>query len=113
MLYHLNGEFTTTVNYLQFVSKLSVLVQVAARYVVHHYGFDLKYTLYWEYLSLFFIVCWDMDQLNTVLTVLFPTFILLSRHNMFFWHVEIKIRQLFLRPAACLTWTLLETGVGE
>jgi hypothetical protein len=24
----------------------------------------------------------------------------------------IKIRQLFLRPAACLTSTLLETGVG-
>jgi hypothetical protein len=29
-----------------------------------------------------------------------------------FHHVVIKIRQLFLRPAACLTSTLLETGVG-
>jgi hypothetical protein len=29
-----------------------------------------------------------------------------------FHHVVIKIRQLFLRPAACLTPTLLETGVG-
>jgi hypothetical protein len=28
-----------------------------------------------------------------------------------FHHVVIKIRQLFLRPAACLTSTLLETGV--
>jgi hypothetical protein len=27
-----------------------------------------------------------------------------------FYHVVIKIRQLFLRPAACLTSTLLETG---
>jgi hypothetical protein len=31
---------------------------------------------------------------------------------MFFYHVVIKIRQLFLRLAACLTSTLLETGVG-
>jgi hypothetical protein len=29
-----------------------------------------------------------------------------------FHHVVIKIRQLFLRPAACLTSTLHETGVG-
>jgi hypothetical protein len=29
-----------------------------------------------------------------------------------FHHVMIKIRQLFLRPAACLTSTLLETGVA-
>jgi hypothetical protein len=29
-----------------------------------------------------------------------------------FHHVVINIRQLFLRPAACLTSTLLETGVG-
>jgi hypothetical protein len=29
-----------------------------------------------------------------------------------FHHVVIKIWQLFLRPAACLTSTLLETGVG-
>jgi hypothetical protein len=29
-----------------------------------------------------------------------------------FHHVVIKIRQLFLRPAACLTSTLLETGVS-
>jgi hypothetical protein len=29
-----------------------------------------------------------------------------------FHHVVIKIRQLFLRPAACLTSILLETGVG-
>jgi hypothetical protein len=29
-----------------------------------------------------------------------------------FYHVVIKIRQLFLRPAACLTSTLLEIGVG-
>jgi hypothetical protein len=29
-----------------------------------------------------------------------------------FYHVVIKIRQLFLRPAACLTSTLLKTGVG-
>jgi hypothetical protein len=28
-----------------------------------------------------------------------------------FHHVVIKIRQLFLQPAACLTSTLLETGV--
>jgi hypothetical protein len=28
-----------------------------------------------------------------------------------FHHVVIKVRQLFLRPAACLTSTLLETGV--
>jgi hypothetical protein len=28
-----------------------------------------------------------------------------------FYHVVIKIRHLFLRPAACLTSTLLETGV--
>jgi hypothetical protein len=28
-----------------------------------------------------------------------------------FHHVVIKIRQLYLRPAACLTLTLLETGV--
>jgi hypothetical protein len=28
-----------------------------------------------------------------------------------FHHVVIKIRHLFLRPAACLTSTLLETGV--
>jgi hypothetical protein len=30
----------------------------------------------------------------------------------FFHNVVIKIRQLFLRLAACLTSTLLETGVG-
>jgi hypothetical protein len=30
-----------------------------------------------------------------------------------FHHVVIKIRQLFLRPAACLTSTLLEAGVGD
>jgi hypothetical protein len=30
-----------------------------------------------------------------------------------FHHVVIKIRQLFLRPAACLTSTLLETGVDD
>jgi hypothetical protein len=29
-----------------------------------------------------------------------------------FHHVVIKIRQLFLRPAACLTSTLLETGIN-
>jgi hypothetical protein len=29
-----------------------------------------------------------------------------------FHHVVIKIRQLFLRFAACLTLTLLETGAG-
>jgi hypothetical protein len=29
-----------------------------------------------------------------------------------FDHVVIKIRELFLRPAACLMSTLLETGVG-
>jgi hypothetical protein len=29
-----------------------------------------------------------------------------------FHHVVINIRQLFLRPAACLTSPLLETGVG-
>jgi hypothetical protein len=43
------------------------------------------------------------------------TLIPLSRvgtYNMFFHHVVIKIRQLFLRPAVCLTSTLLETGVG-
>jgi hypothetical protein len=31
---------------------------------------------------------------------------------MFFHHVVIEIRQLVLRPAACLMSTLLETGVG-
>jgi hypothetical protein len=30
-----------------------------------------------------------------------------GRYNIFFHHVVIKIRQLFLRPAACLTSTLL------
>jgi hypothetical protein len=35
----------------------------------------------------------------------------MGQYNMFN-HVTMKIRQLFLRPAACLTSTLLETEVG-
>jgi hypothetical protein len=41
-----------------------------------------------------------------------PTVIPLSGVQHVFHHVVIKIRQLFLRPATCLTSTLLETGVG-
>jgi hypothetical protein len=42
-----------------------------------------------------------------------PTLISLSESVQYvFHHVVIKIRQLFLRPAACLTLTLLQTGVG-
>jgi hypothetical protein len=33
-------------------------------------------------------------------------------YNMLLYHVVIKIRQLFLQPAAFFTSTLLETGVG-
>jgi hypothetical protein len=44
---------------------------------------------------------------------LLPTLIPLSGvGTTCFYHVVIKIRQLFVRPAACLTSTLLETGVG-
>jgi hypothetical protein len=44
---------------------------------------------------------------------LFATLTLLSEvSTTCFYHVVIKIWQLFLRPAACLTLTLLETGVG-
>jgi hypothetical protein len=51
----------------------------------------------------------------TILLLRLPTLIPLSgvasvQHV--FHHVAIKIRQLFLRLAACLTSTLLETGVG-
>jgi hypothetical protein len=37
-----------------------------------------------------------------------------GRYNMFFFshHIVIKIRQLFLQPAASLTSTILETGAG-
>jgi hypothetical protein len=50
-----------------------------------------------------------MDLQKSLL--LFPTLIPLNGVGTYF-HVVIKIRQLFLRPAACLTSTLLETGVG-
>jgi hypothetical protein len=43
---------------------------------------------------------------------LLPTLILLSGVGTCFHHVVIKIWQLFLRPAVCLTSTLLETRVG-
>jgi hypothetical protein len=47
--------------------------------------------------------------------LLLPTLIPLSGvgTTCFFHHVVIKIRQLFLRTAACLMSTLLETGVGS
>jgi hypothetical protein len=41
-----------------------------------------------------------------------PTLIPLSGVGTTCFYVVIKIRQLFLRPAACLALTLLETGVG-
>jgi hypothetical protein len=45
-------------------------------------------------------------------SLLFPTLIPLSGvGTTSFHHVVIKIRHLFLRMAACLTSTLLETGV--
>jgi hypothetical protein len=45
--------------------------------------------------------------------VLLPTLIPLSGvGTTCFHHVVIKIRHLFLRPAACLTSTLLEIGVN-
>jgi hypothetical protein len=48
-----------------------------------------------------------------VFLLLLPTLISLSGvGTTYFHHVVIKIRQLFLRPAACLTSTLFETGVG-
>jgi hypothetical protein len=48
-----------------------------------------------------------------VCILLLPTLIPLSRvGTTCFHHVVIKIRYLFLRPAACMTSTLLETGVG-
>jgi hypothetical protein len=47
------------------------------------------------------------------ITPLPPTLILSGvGTTCFFHHVVIKIRQLFLRPAAYLTSTPLETGVG-
>jgi hypothetical protein len=52
-------------------------------------------------------------QCHIFLCLLLPTFIPLSgvvQHV--FHHVVIKIQQLFLRPAGCMTSTLLETGAG-
>jgi hypothetical protein len=48
----------------------------------------------------------------TDISAAFPRPTKWGRYNMFFHHVVIKIRHLFLRPAACLTSTLLETKVG-
>jgi hypothetical protein len=46
------------------------------------------------------------------MSLLLPTLILLSGvGTTCFRHVVINIRHLFLRPAACLTSILLETGV--
>jgi hypothetical protein len=42
----------------------------------------------------------------------FPTLIPLSGVGTTYFHVVIKVWQLFLRPAACLTLTPLETGVS-
>jgi hypothetical protein len=50
-----------------------------------------------------------MPNFNLVLT-LFPHLVGSVQHV--FHHVVIKIRQLFLRRAACMTSTLHETGVG-
>jgi hypothetical protein len=53
----------------------------------------------------------DCHTLTFQYLLLFPTLIPLSEVGTVFHHVVIKTRQLFL-PAACLTSTLLETGVG-
>jgi hypothetical protein len=45
-------------------------------------------------------------------TTLFVSYPYPVGYNVFFHHLVIKIRQLFLRPAACLMSTLLESGVG-
>jgi hypothetical protein len=50
--------------------------------------------------------------INKRLLILFPTLIRLRSVQHVFYHVVIKILQLFLRSAACLTSTPLETGVG-
>jgi hypothetical protein len=48
-----------------------------------------------------------------MLSLLLPTLIPLSGVGVkCFHHVVIKIRQLFLRQAACLTTPFLETGAG-
>jgi hypothetical protein len=54
----------------------------------------------------------QVNQSDTPSIFLFPTLIPLSRVGTTCFHrVAIKIRQLFLRPAACLTSSLLENGV--
>jgi hypothetical protein len=75
-------------------------------------------TLYNHYLSLLYIeqVLKDVTfkfQSEKVKSIFILTLIPLSGvGTTCFHHVVIKIRQLFLRPAACLMSTLLETAVG-
>jgi hypothetical protein len=56
----------------------------------------------------------SLIQVNDSHLLVLPTPIPLSRvGSTCFHHVVLKIRQLFLRPAACLTSTLPETIAGD
>jgi hypothetical protein len=55
-----------------------------------------------------FLFVWNTQNLNLLLPTLIP---LSGVGTICFYHVLIKIRHLLLRPAACLTSTLLETAV--
>jgi hypothetical protein len=82
-----------------------------ARYAYYCLVVIVKYK---NYLFEIGIYVYTYNFTYTYTFFLFPTLIPLSEVGTArFHHVVIKIRQLFLRPVASLTWTLLETGVGS
>jgi hypothetical protein len=89
---------------LQCISGVSAINPLVALYDIHENKREV--------LFFYFVPDTTQDTKCYILTFLFPILIPLSGvGTTCFHHIVTKIRYLFLRPAACLSSTLLETGM--